>query len=282
MSTTATIKQFLRQAGQQLTGSPSARLDAECLLMEVCALSRSELITRGEQPLTQTQTRQLQKLLQRRRQGEPIAHLTGRREFWSLALAVSKATLIPRPETELLVERALARIPPAARWTIADLGTGSGAVALAIASERPHCRVIATDNSGQALAVAEHNARRLGLNRVAFRVGDWLSALGEDLVDVIVSNPPYVHEDDPCLQQGDVRFEPVSALAAGRDGLSAIRAILAEARAHLPPNGRLLLEHGYDQAPAVAGLMRQAGYGDIGCYPDLAGHDRVSECRAKG
>jgi len=282
MSTTATIKQFLRQAGQQLAGSPSARLDAECLLMQVCTLSHSELITRGEQPLTQTQTRQLQKLLQRRRQGEPIAHLTGRREFWSLELAVSNATLIPRPETELLVERALARIPPAARWTIADLGTGSGAVALAIASERPRCRVIATDKSGEALAVAGRNARRLGLTRIAFRVGDWLSALDEHLVDVIVSNPPYVRGDDPCLQQGDVRFEPMSALAAGRDGLNAIRSILTEARAHLTPNGWLLLEHGYDQAPAVAGLMRQAGYEDIGCYADLAGHDRVSECRANG
>ena len=282
MSTTATIKQFLRQAGQQLAGSPSARLDAECLLMEVCALSRTELITRGEQPLTQTQTRQLQKLLQRRRQGEPIAHLTGHREFWSLELAVSKATLIPRPETELLVERALARIPPAARWTIADLGTGSGAVALAIASERPRCRVIATDNSKEALAAAGHNARRLGLTHIEFRFGDWLSALGNDIADMIVSNPPYVREDDPCLQQGDVRFEPVSALAAGRDGLNAIRAILTGARAHLTPNGWLLLEHGYDQAPAVAGLMRQTGYGHIGCYPDLAGHDRVSECRANG
>lgn len=282
MSTAATINQFLRQAGRQLASSPSARLDAECLLMQVCALSRSELITRGEQPLTQTQTRQLLKLLQRRRQGEPIAHLTGRREFWSLELAVSKATLIPRPETELLVERALARIPPAARWTIADLGTGSGAVALAIASERPRCRVIATDNAREALAVAGHNARRLGLTRIAFRVGDWLSALGNDIADMIVSNPPYVREDDPCLQQGDVRFEPMSALAAGRDGLSAIRAILNEAKAHLTPNGWLLLEHGYDQAPAVAGLMRQAACEDIGCYADLAGHDRVSECRANG
>jgi release factor glutamine methyltransferase len=249
-------------------------LDAELLVMHVCRLSRTELLTRDRQPLTAEQEVALGELLARRRQGEPIAYLTARREFWSLDLTVSPATLVPRPETELLVERALARIPPDAAWSVADLGTGSGAIALAIARERPYCRVVATDNSSAALAIARANAARLNLS-VDFRLGDWLAPLAGETFEILVSNPPYVASGDPHLAA--LRHEPVSALAAGPDGLDAIRAIAAAARAALNPGGWLLLEHGYDQAAAVGALLRQHGYKNIGCYPDLAGQDRVSE-----
>jgi release factor glutamine methyltransferase len=271
----STVGDALTRAAQTLApSSPSARLDAELLVMHVCGLSRTELLTRDRQPLTTEQEVALGELLARRRQGEPIAYLTGRREFWSLDLAVSPATLVPRPETELLVERALARIPPDAAWSVADLGTGSGAIALAIARERPRCRVVATDNSSAALAIARANAARLNL-AVDFRLGDWLAPLAGETYDLLVSNPPYVASGDPHLAV--LRHEPVSALAAGPDGLDAIRAIVSAARAALKPGGWLLLEHGYDQATAVGALLRQHGYKNIGRYPDLAGQDRVSE-----
>jgi release factor glutamine methyltransferase len=271
----STVGDALTRAAQSLAQtSPSARLDAELLVMHVCRLSRTELLTRDGQPLTVDQAAELSGLLARRRQGEPIAYLTGRREFWSLDLTVSPATLIPRPETELLVERALARIPPDAVGSVADLGTGSGAIALAIAKERPHCRVVATDNSPTALAVARANAARLDLT-VDFRLGDWLAPLAGEAFDLLVSNPPYVASGDPHLAA--LRYEPVAALAAGPDGLDAIRTIVAAARAALKPGGWLLLEHGYDQAAAVGALLREHGYDRVRCYPDLAGHDRVSE-----
>ncbi|MBI5611856.1 MAG: peptide chain release factor N(5)-glutamine methyltransferase [Gammaproteobacteria bacterium] len=254
--------------------SPSARLDAELLVMHVCGLRRSELLTRDRQPLTAEQATEIDELIARRRHGEPIAYLTGRREFWSLDLSVSPATLVPRPETELLVERALARIPLEAAWSIADLGTGSGAIALAIAGERPRCRMVATDNSSAALAIARANAARLNL-AVDFRLGDWLAPLAGETFDLLVSNPPYVADQDPHLAA--LRHEPMAALAAGPDGLDALRAIAAAARAALKPGGWLLLEHGHDQGAAAAALLRQHGYGAIRCYPDLAGRDRVSE-----
>jgi release factor glutamine methyltransferase len=252
-------------------------LDAELLIMHVCGLSRSELLTRDRQPLTAEQAAEIDELIARRRQGEPIAYLTGRREFWSLHLTVSPATLVPRPETELLVERALARIPLEATWSVADLGTGSGAIALAIASERPRCRVVATDISPAALAIARANAARLNL-AVDFRLGDWLAALANETFELLVSNPPYVASGDPHLAA--LRHEPIAALAAGPDGLDAIRAIAAAARASLKPGGWLLLEHGYDQAAAVGALLRERGYDAVRCYVDLAGRDRVSEGRA--
>jgi len=270
-----TVGAALARAAQTLAqASPSARLDAELLVMHACGLSRSELLTRDSQILTAEQVTGLDELLTRRQQGEPIAYLAGRREFWSLDLAVSPATLIPRPETELLVERALARIPPDAAWSIADLGTGSGAIALALAKERPRCRVIATDNSPAALAVARANAVRLDL-AVDYRLGDWLAPLAGETFDVLVSNPPYVASGD--LHLAGLRYEPDTALVAGPDGLDTIRAIVASARAALKPGGWLLLEHGYDQGAAVGVLLRQHGYDEVRCYPDLAGHDRVSE-----
>ncbi len=266
----------VRAAQTLMQVSPSARLDAELLIMHVCGLSRTELLTRDREALSAGQEAALAGLLSRRQQGEPIAYLTGRREFWSLDLAVSPATLIPRPETELLVERALARIPSDAVWSLADLGTGSGAIALAIATERPRCRIVATDSSAAALAVARANAARLNLS-VDFRLGDWFTPLASEVFDLVVSNPPYIADGDEHLAA--LRHEPAAALTAGPDGLDAIRAIVAAAHATLKRGGRLLLEHGHDQGVAVTGLLRQNGYDAVCCYPDLAGHDRMSEGR---
>jgi len=273
----STIDQIIRQATQQLAAtSPSPRLDAEVLLMYVTGLTRTALITRAQEPLRPEHEERLQELLTRRARGEPVAYLTGKREFWSLELNVTPDVLIPRPETELLVEQALARIPDDAAWTIADLGTGSGAIALAIARERPRCRLIATDASETALAVAQGNAIRLAIVNVEFRHGEWLDPLADEVLDMIVSNPPYVAEQDPHLAQGDVRFEPRGALVSGADGLSAIRIIATSARQHLRRGGFLLLEHGFDQAPAVRAVLAAHGYEAVTTYPDLQGLPRVS------
>lgn len=272
-----TIQQFIDQARRTLAvASPTPHLDAEVLLLHVCGLTRTALVTRAHEPLNDEQERRLGELLARRARGEPLAYLTGEREFWSLPLQVTPDVLIPRPETELLVEQALAHIPAHATWTIADLGTGSGAVALAIARERPRCRVIATDQSRRALAVARANAGQLNIANLEFRHGEWFAPLAGLRFDVIVSNPPYVAEADPHLAQGDLRFEPRAALVSGLDGLDAIRTIVAAAPAHLQPGGWLLVEHGYDQAAAVRKLFAEAGFGQIRHYRDLAGHERVT------
>jgi release factor glutamine methyltransferase len=263
----STIDQIIRQAAQLLAASsPSPRLDVEVLLMHVTGLARTALITRALEPVSAENEKRLQELLVRRVRGEPVAYLTGRREFWSMELRVTPDVLIPRPETELLVEQALARIPEDSDWTIADLGTGTGAVALAIAKERPRCRVIATDASEAALAVAQANAIRLAIANVEFRLGEWLTPFADEVLDMIVSNPPYIAEQDPHLMQGDVRFEPRGALVAGADGLSAIRVIAADARRHLRRGGFLLLEHGYDQAPAVRAALAGQGYNAVTTY----------------
>lgn len=259
--------------------SPTPRLDAEVLLMHACGIDRSELITRHETALTDEQQNQLQGLLARRQRGEPVAYLTGLREFWSMEFNVTPATLIPRPETELLVEKALEHIPHDATWTIADLGTGSGAIALAIAKERPCCRVIAADNSPVALEVARSNAAKFGLTNIEFRQGDWFTPLAGATFDMIVSNPPYIRAGDPYLKQGDLRYEPATALVSGADGLDAIRHIARHAREFLKPGGWLLFEHGWDQAVAIGELLRQHGYRDMVCHQDLAGHARVAACR---
>ena len=273
----STIDQIIRQATQQLAASsPSPRLDAEVLLMHVTGLARTALITRAQEPLLPEHEERLQALLIRRARGEPVAYLTGKREFWSMELTVTPDVLIPRPETELLVEQALARIPEDAELTIADLGTGSGAVALAIAKERPRCRVIATDASEAALAIAQANAIRLAITNIEFRHGEWLDPLADEVLDMIVSNPPYIAEQDPHLTQGDVRFEPRSALVAGADGLSAIRVIAVDASRHLRRGGFLLLEHGFDQAPAVRAVLAGQGYEAVATCPDLQGLPRVS------
>lgn len=276
-----TIQQALVFAVQQLTEQPdTASLDAELLLAHVLHQSRTWLHTWPEQELSAEQAAQFQQLLSRRVKGEPVAHLIGRHDFWSLTLQVTTDTLIPRPETERLVELALERIPAQAAWRIADLGTGTGAIALALAKERPTCLIIATDRSTAALAVAKDNARTNQLANVQFRQGDWLEALHHEAgFDVIVSNPPYIKEHDPHLQEGDVRFEPATALQAGRAGLDDLQHIIQDALPHLKPGGWLVLEHGYDQREAVVRLLQQAGYEQVTDYPDLAGQPRVAEGR---
>ncbi|MDE2089103.1 MAG: peptide chain release factor N(5)-glutamine methyltransferase [Gammaproteobacteria bacterium] len=256
-----------------------ARLDAELLLAFALDRPRSHIHAHPEQALTPPQRARFDDLIQRRAAGWPVAYLTGRREFWSLDLEVTPDTLIPRPETELLVERTLRHLPPDSEARVADLGTGSGALALAIARERPRARVVASDVSEPALAVARANAARLGINNVAFRAGDWCAALGGERFDVIASNPPYVPRGDPHLTRGDLRFEPLIALAAGPDGLDALRRIAFHARRHLIPDGWLLLEHGYNQETGVRQLLMRYGYRDVTDHRDAAGHGRVCEAR---
>jgi release factor glutamine methyltransferase len=259
--------------------SPSPRLDAEVLFMHLFGVTRSALLTRAHETLNDDQQRRYARLIERRRAGEPVAYLTGTREFWSLPISVTPAVLIPRPETELLVERALIHIVDDPACAIADLGTGSGAIALAIAKERPRSRLVAIDASAEALAVAQQNARALGVTQIDFRLGDWTAPLANDTFDVIVANPPYLRADDNHLTRGDVRHEPRPALIGGPDGLDAIRAIARQTPARLRPNGRLLLEHGYDQADAVAQILRDAGFVEPVCHVDLAGQPRVTEAR---
>jgi release factor glutamine methyltransferase len=279
-TTAFTVGRALRQASAELAAlSPSARLDAELLVMHVCRLDRAGLITHHREPLSAEQRARFDGLLARRRLGEPMAYLTGWREFRSLTFRVSPATLIPRPETELLVERALIRLPPDAAWTVADLGTGCGAVAASLAKERPRLRVVATDISPAALAVARANARALETSNVEFLEGRWCAPLAGEMYEMLLANPPYVPAHDPHLREGDVRFEPAAALVAGRDGLDAIRAIAAEARDYLKPGGWLLLEHGFDQGESVRALLRREGYRETAGYRDLAGHERVAEAR---
>lgn len=249
--------------------------------MHVTGFTRTQLITRSGHLLTGSQQSRLDALLTRRLQGEPVAYLTGRREFWSMELVITPDVLIPRPETELLVEQALAWIPKDAEAQAADLGTGSGAIALALARERPRCHVIATDASAAALSVARVNAERFGIANIEFRQGEWLEPLAGLSLDVIVSNPPYIAEHDPHLNDGDLRFEPRHALVSGADGLNAIRHLVVKAFTHLRPGGWLALEHGTDQGPAVAGLMASHGYQRISTQHDLAGHARLTcGCRS--
>jgi len=274
------IAEALRLATAALaqTASDSPRLEAEVLLGLALERPRTYLIAWSDQVLPENTLQRFRAALERRIQGEPLAYITGQREFWSLSLRVSPATLIPRPETELLVERALELIPTHAHWTLADLGTGSGAIALAMAKERPACRIIACDISEDALAIARENARQLGIDNVEFHSGAWCEALPSGLsLDLIVSNPPYVATGDPHLQQGDLPWEPVSALVSGSDGLDDIRILARQAPAHLQRGGALLLEHGPDQGPAIRDLLHRRGFIDIRTHPDLEQRERITE-----
>lgn len=272
-----TLKSLLADAATTLAdASPEPRLDAELLLAHSLGKGRSYLLAHPEETPATAALEDFRRCLAARGRGEPIAYLTSKREFWSLELKVNPATLIPRHETELLVELALQRIPGDADWDLLDLGTGSGAVALALARERPRCRVTATDMSEAALAVAKENAAALGVGNVEFAHGDWFSPLGKKSFKLIVSNPPYVAERDPHLTQGDVRFEPRSALTSGPDGLDDIRRIAASASAYLEPQGWLLLEHGHDQGAAVRASLTAHGLTDVATFKDLSGQDRVS------
>jgi release factor glutamine methyltransferase len=253
----------------------SGRLEAELLLCHCLDRSRSYLYAWPEHSLSESSLDSFRGLLRARREGYPLAYLTGRREFWSLELEVDDATLIPRPETETLVEWALAlELPVDAR--VADWGTGSGAIALALASERPHWSLLASDRSISALRVTARNCERLGACHVALMQADWGAALAPESLMLIVSNPPYIAAGDTYLDQGDIRFEPETALMAGRDGLDAIRRIVPEAMICLRPGGWLLLEHGYEQGMAVRELLVAAGLAGVTTRPDLAGHERVT------
>ncbi len=270
-----TVAESLRVAARTLAGhSDSPRLDAELLLCQVLNLPRSGLIVHGTDPLSAASRAAYDNLLAQRLQGEPIAYLTGTREFWSLALTVTRDVLVPRPETELLVEQALARLSPDRAHTVLDLGTGSGAIALALAAERPLARIVGVDVSAPALAVAQHNARKLELTQIDWRLGSWFDAVPGERFDLIVSNPPYVAAADPALRR--LSAEPLLALAPGPTGLEALSAIVARAAEHLHPHGWLLLEHGNAQAPDVTRLLEQHGFGHVRSYPDYAGQPRVT------
>lgn len=255
--------------------------EAELLLGHVLDRGLAWLFAHGDAPVDDEAAARFAALIDRRAAGEPVAYLTSRRGFWTLDLAVSPATLIPRAETERLVELALERLP-ASPCAVADLGTGSGAIALAIARERPQARVIATDASAHALAVARANAETNALQRVQFRQGDWLAPLAGERFDLIASNPPYIAAGDPHLARGDLLHEPPAALASGVDGLDAIRVIVRDSPAHLLAGGWLLLEHGYDQGDAVRGLLQDAGFVDVRTERDLEARDRVSLGRRAG
>ncbi|MCP3753183.1 peptide chain release factor N(5)-glutamine methyltransferase [Pseudomonas sp. SBB6] len=261
--------------GAELPDSPTARLDIELLLAAAIGKSRSYLHTWPERIVSSEAALTFADYLQRRRAGEPVAYILGQQGFWNLDLEVAPHTLIPRPETELLVETAL-QLLPASAVKLLDLGTGTGAIALALASERPQWQVTAVDRVLEAVALAERNRQRLQLNNVTVRSSHWFDALGGERYDLIISNPPYIAAADPHLVAGDVRFEPSSALVSGDDGLDDLRSIISQAPAHLLPGGWLLLEHGYDQAAAVRELLARHDFEQIESRLDLNGHERIT------
>ncbi len=270
------VRGLLAGAVDRLGGGDDSRSEATLLLAHILGRSRAWLFAWPEFEPDAAQRELFRKLVDARSLGEPIAYLIGHREFWSLDLEVTPDVLIPRPETERLVELALERMAKDRECRVADLGTGSGALALALARERPGAHIVATDVSAAALAVARANAQRLGIANVSFAQGDWCAALGTARFDLIVSNPPYIAAGDHHLQEGDLRHEPASALASGVDGLNAIRQICAQAPVHLVAHGWLLLEHGWDQAGQVRGLLESAGFDAVHNARDGAGHERVT------
>src|ERR1700722_2215102 len=282
MTPVPTVGETLRSAAQSLhPHSDSPRLDAEVLLGKILGVSRAGLIARGDDLIAADRERAYASLLERRLQGAPVAYLTGTREFWSLPLKVTPAVLVPRPETELLVELALRLLPdhPDAASAdqirrVLDLGTGSGAIALAIASERPEARVTGVDISPEALEVAAQNSRDLGLSHIEWRLGSWFDAVPGQRFDLILSNPPYISAADPALDR--LAAEPGIALSAGPTGLEALSAIAARAPSHLRRGGWLVMEHGSEQAPQVARLLELHGFTNIRSHLDLSGKPRVT------
>lgn len=275
------VRALLAAAESGLARSASARLDAELLLQDVLGRDRAWLHAHPEQTVEPGAAGDFRRLVAVRAGGYPIAYLLGRREFWSLPLAVNAHTLIPRPETELLVETGLRAIADRVQPRVLDLGTGSGAIALAIASERADARVLAVDVCTQALAVARANAAQLGLDAVEFRRSDWFDALGGERYDLVLCNPPYVASGDPALVHSDIRYEPRLALDGGAGGLEALGRVIAAAGRHLAAGAVLVLEHGHDQAAPVAALLHGAGFRATGSARDLAGFERVSFGRWK-
>lgn len=273
-----TAADLLAGAAAGLPGH-EGRHEAEVLLLHVLGRERAWLFAHGDSPVEAMQRQRFLALVARRAAGEPVAYLTGRRGFWTLDLEVTPATLVPRAETELLVEQALELLPAGEGRDVLDLGTGSGAIALALASERPLARVTATDASAAALEVASRNAAAHGLGRVRLVQGNWFAPLTGQRFDLVVSNPPYIAAGDPHLARGDLRFEPATALASGPQGLDDIALIAAQAPAHLHAGGWLLLEHGHDQGAAVRAVLQAAGLGEVATCQDLEGRDRVTRGR---
>ena len=275
------IRVWLRHAVAQLSASDSPKRDAEILLGKVTGKSRSWLIAFDDTRLDDAQLTRLEALLARRVAGEPVAYLTSEREFWSLPLTVSPDTLIPRPDSEVLVEQALARLPSAG-CALLDLGTGTGAIALALASERADCQITGVDRIPAAVALAQHNASKLALTNARFLHSDWFSALAGQQFALIVSNPPYIDADDHHLSEGDVRFEPASALVADDHGLADIKIIAAEAGRYLLKDGWLLLEHGWQQGEQVRQILRENSFHAVETCQDYGGNDRVTVGQIKG
>ncbi|BCB61674.1 MULTISPECIES: peptide chain release factor N(5)-glutamine methyltransferase [Halomonadaceae] len=276
-----TFDALLKSAAQRLqrAGSPSPRIDAEVLMAFAASRSRTWLYTWGDSECPTWEHARFDALVAARAQGQPVAYLTGEREFWGLPLATSPSTLIPRPDTETLVDVVLARAKaPSGR--LLDLGTGTGAIALAFASERPMWQVIGVDVRPEAVSLATHNAQTLHIANATFLLSDWFASLGVppdgDAFDIIVSNPPYIAADDPHLSEGDVRFEPRSALVAEGDGMADLMHLIIAAQAFLSPSGWLALEHGYQQAACVRQALMQAGYQNVESVQDIGGHERVT------
>lgn len=278
-----TLDQALTDLTARLASLPEARREAEALACAALGISRTTLIVEGRRQVTPTERARLTAWAERRAAGEPLAYLTGKREFWSMTLQVSPAVLVPRPETELLIERALTLGDAAAPLKVLDLGTGSGAIALALARERPAWRIIATDRSAEALELARQNAEQLGIGTVSFLQGDWFDALPTtniiERVDLAISNPPYVAADDPVLTGDSLRFEPRGALTPGLDALSDLYRLIDTAPRYLARHGWLLLEHGSTQATAVRARLVARGFTHVVSHRDLAGHERMTEGR---
>ena len=274
LSTYQSTLLVMRKALSVITDCP--QLEAEILLAYALHETRSHIIAWPDKHIEPEQLAYIENLTAKRSQGIPIAYILGEREFWSHELVVNKYTLIPRPETECLVQLALQKIPQISEYAVLDMGTGCGAVAIAIASERPQCKITAIDISEKAISIAQQNASRLGINNITFIISDWYTHLAHQQYQIVVSNPPYIRENDSHLTQGDLRFEPKIALVAGKDGLDAIRTLVNDAHKYLVPGGWLIFEHGYDQGQAVRLLLQQASFGHVKTYQDLSIMDRVT------
>ena len=276
------IAQALKQASQKLAEtSDSAHLDTEVLLCHVLNCAATHLIAWPEKTLNETQAKLFNQFIEQRHSGTPVAHLTGTKEFWSLDFKVTPATLIPRPDTETLVEFVLNKFSDKKNLRLIDLGTGSGAIAIAIASEKPDWEIIATDISVEALAIAGENARLHKIKNIQFIESNWFERLEQQRFDLIISNPPYIAEHDKHLSQGDVRFEPLSALTSGETGMDDIKHITAQSKRHLNPNGWLAFEHGYDQKQTVSNCFNHYAFQEITQLTDLSGQARVSAGKYK-
>ncbi len=277
-----TIKEILAQAYRQLESAPqgaipsTTKLDAQVLLCHVLNCNTARLMAWPEQTLNSNQQKTFLNLIKQRQQAYPVAYLTGHKEFWSLDLKVSPATLIPRPETELLVETILKKFAHHDTLKLADLGTGSGAIAIALASEQAGWKITATDISAASLNIARHNARQYQLNNIRFLSGHWFNPLEGECYDIIASNPPYIADQDPHLKQGDIQFEPDNALRSGAEGMDDISYLCQHASRYLKPGGLLIIEHGYNQQQAVLNCLIKNNYRDISQLKDLSGHSRVS------